>query len=95
MRTALGDLVETYSHTKENPIHRTGQGSCASPAIWLMAISFLMRILKAKGQGMTMEDVNGNIVKEIIEGFDDDTLIFTNKLNNELVRFVQLLEKRW
>jgi hypothetical protein len=36
LRTALGDSKEYYEHTEETPVHGTGQGSCASPAIWLM-----------------------------------------------------------
>jgi hypothetical protein len=33
LRSALGDSTTSYCHTKEKPIHGTGQGSCASPAI--------------------------------------------------------------
>jgi hypothetical protein len=33
LRTALGDSSQTYQHSNETPIHGTGQGSCASPAI--------------------------------------------------------------
>jgi hypothetical protein len=40
LRTAIGDSKRTYQHSEENPIHGTGQGSCASPAIWLLISSF-------------------------------------------------------
>jgi hypothetical protein len=36
IRTARGDSNEQYQHSDESPIHGTGQGSCASPAIWLL-----------------------------------------------------------
>jgi hypothetical protein len=34
--TALGDSDRIYKHTATTPIHGTSQGSCASPAIWLL-----------------------------------------------------------
>jgi hypothetical protein len=57
LRTALGDLKRTYQHTEQTPIHGTGQGSCASPAIWLMISSVLMNILQKNYIGMTMKDI--------------------------------------
>jgi hypothetical protein len=42
IRTAIGDSKRHYSHSKETPIHGTGQGSCASPAIWLLVVSSLL-----------------------------------------------------
>jgi hypothetical protein len=44
IRTALGDSQESYQHSATTPIHGTGQGSCASPALWLMESSFMMDI---------------------------------------------------
>jgi hypothetical protein len=44
IRTALGDSSECYQHSESTPIHGTGQGSCSSPALWLMNSSFLMDI---------------------------------------------------
>jgi hypothetical protein len=40
IRTGLGDSSEKYQHTVDTPIHGTGQGSCASPALWLMTSSW-------------------------------------------------------
>jgi hypothetical protein len=98
--TALGDSTTTYQNSAENPIHGTGQGSCASPAIWLMLSRFLMQILKYNGMGMTMENIltNDCIVCEIIEGFVDDTSIFTNSSKEDLKHLLLELEKdgnRW
>jgi hypothetical protein len=79
LRTALGDSAQTYRHTIENPIHGTGQGSCSSPALWLLISSLLMDLLERKSKGMTMIDVNNKFeIKKWIEGFVDDTSIFTN-----------------
>jgi Reverse transcriptase (RNA-dependent DNA polymerase) len=86
LRTGLGDSMVTYQHSKDTPIHGTGQGSCASPAIWLMISSFLMEILESKANGMTIQSIMGQKhIVQWIEGFVDDTSIFTNtslKSNN-------------
>jgi ribonuclease HI len=79
LRTALGDSKRTYQHTSVTPIHGTGQGSCASPAIWLLISSILMDCLSELGGGMTMLDVhNNNALQQWIDGFVDDTSLFTN-----------------
>jgi hypothetical protein len=79
LRTALGDSTQTYKHTLDTPIHGTGQGSCASPALWLLISSLLMDLLERKAKGMTMIDVNNTQeIKRWIEGFIDDTSLFTN-----------------
>jgi hypothetical protein len=41
LQTALGESFTSYQNSTTTPIHGTGQGSCASPAIWLMVSSFL------------------------------------------------------
>jgi hypothetical protein len=46
MRTALGDSSSTYTYCEENPTHRTGQGSCARPAIWLLISSLLTDLIE-------------------------------------------------
>jgi hypothetical protein len=77
--TALGESTTTYQHTKNTHIHGTGQGSCASPAIWLLTSSILMDCLSEIGGGMTMRDVDGNnSIQQWIDGFVDDTSLFTN-----------------
>jgi hypothetical protein len=79
-RTALGDSDEIYSHSSTTPIHGTGQGSCASPALWLLISSFLMNILTKYGNGIQINELDDNDKKLLhwIEGFVDDTSIFTN-----------------
>jgi ribonuclease HI len=79
LRTALGSSTTTYQHSNSTPIHGTGQGSCASPAIWLLISSILMDCLSALGGGMTMIDVQSEIsIQQWIDGFVDDTSLFTN-----------------
>jgi hypothetical protein len=46
-----------YQHSEKEPIHGTGQGSCASPAIWLFISSFIMNILQDYATGMQMVDI--------------------------------------
>jgi hypothetical protein len=61
LHTALGDSIRTYQHLKTTPIHGTGQGTCASPAIWLLIRSILMDCLSELGGGIMMRDVQDNI----------------------------------
>jgi Reverse transcriptase (RNA-dependent DNA polymerase) len=91
IRTALGESKYYYSHSTETPIHGTGQGSCASPAIWLLISSFIMDALERQANGMTMEDITitADTVIEWINGFVDDTSIFTNN-NYENQNLTQL-----
>jgi hypothetical protein len=58
LRTALGDSTKCYSHSATTPVHGTGQGSCASPCIWLLISSILMECLEKTSTGMTMVDVD-------------------------------------
>jgi hypothetical protein len=93
IRTALGDLKETYSHNEYSPIHGTGQGSCSSPALWLMISSFLMEILSKNANGMKMVDImNSTSITQWIEGFVDDMSIFSNtRFNSDTIN--ELKEK--
>jgi hypothetical protein len=96
-RAALGDSSLTYTHTDTTPIHGTGQGSCASPAIWLLISSFIMTILQKTANRMTIEDLDPteqNLL-QWIEGFVDDTSIFTNTAfdNTNISQLRQRLEQ--
>ena len=97
LNTAMGDSKTTYQHSNQTPIHGTGQGSCASPAIWLFISSFLMSILEKKAKGMTMLDVIKNkdeIITWII-GFVDDTSIFSNdNFDNNDIRILKNILKK-
>jgi hypothetical protein len=109
IRTALGDSKSYYNHSKTTPIHGTGQGSFASPAIWLLLSSLLMDCLSQTGHGMTLSDVLGTrTLRQLIEGFVDDTSLFINllrpvldcndihsvttRLQYDMVAWIELLE---
>jgi hypothetical protein len=94
-RTDLGESKSLYQHTEQTPIHGTGQGSCASPAICLMISSVLMNILHKNSCGMTMKDVQKYKIeiKQIKERFVDDTSIFTNDEEDNIRSVIEKLEK--
>jgi hypothetical protein len=60
IRIALGDSKRSNKHNQETLICGTGQGSCASPALWLLICSILMDLLQENGNGITMEYVEEN-----------------------------------
>jgi hypothetical protein len=80
LRTALGDSVQTYQHSPTTPVHGSGQGSCVSPALWLMQSSFMMDIMEEIAHGMKMISVDDEDepLKQYQEGFVDDISNYTN-----------------
>jgi hypothetical protein len=83
LRTPLGESTQTNQYSTKTPIHGTGQGSCVSPSIWLLTSSILMDCLSGMGSGMTMMDVDKkNSIQQWINGFVDDTSLFTNIIQN-------------
>jgi hypothetical protein len=79
--TAIGDFKRSYTYSEETPVHGTGQGSFASPAIWLLSSSIIMDCLAQIAGGMTLKDVFGNLtIQPWIDGFVDDTSLFANLL---------------
>lgn len=94
LRTAIGNSTNTYQHSELTPIHGTGQGSCASPLIWLMISSILMDCLAQIGGGMTMQDViDEQLIQQWIDGFVDDTSIFSSLLSGTQDSISQLQAK--
>jgi hypothetical protein len=75
---ALGDSKVSYKHTKQAPIHGAGQGSCASPSIWLLTSSILMDYLSEFGGRMVMQDVTEETIQQWIDGFMDDMSLSAN-----------------
>jgi hypothetical protein len=87
IHTAIGDSKRFYRHSTSTPNHGTGQGSCASPAIWLLVCSLLMDCLSTMGHGMTLHNIFGKrTLRQIIDGFVNDTSLFTNLLKTFLDR---------
>ena len=73
IKTQLGVSLGSYSHSDDNPIFGMGQGSCASPLIWLMNCSQYFDIYDSLCHGSTYYNVNGNIILKIgMTGFVDD-----------------------
>jgi hypothetical protein len=102
LSTAIGESKETYQHSINTPIYGTGQGSCASPSIWLFISSFLMMILEKEAHGMVIYDILKDKTEIVtwIEGFVDDTSIFSNNNfdNNDIIALKECLQKdgtRW
>jgi hypothetical protein len=82
VRTALGDSKATYQHSDSTPIHGSGQGSCVSPALWLMQSSFIMEVMEEIAHGMKIVSVDGSEAPlvQMQEGFVDD---ISNYANND------------
>ena len=61
--TALGISEESYSHSYsgETPIYGTGQGSCASPSIWLQICSVLFDCHNQRSYGANYTSPDGTI----------------------------------
>ncbi len=94
IRTAIGDSALSYSNTHDNKVHGTGQGSSASPAIWLMISVLLIEVLKQNHKGMCMISVDKrNTIYQIIEGFVDDTSIYVNSESNNIDRLLEKLQE--
>ena len=102
LKTALGVSDEFYKHTNETPVHGSGQGSCASPTLWLLISTILMRCLEKGAPGMAIDSIQKDVqtLRSIIDGFVDDTSLFTNipfHLNNmiDAIRNLQGATETW
>ena len=80
LRTAMGISDNYYTHTSKTPVHGSGQGSCASPTLWLIISSILMRCLDNTSSGMKIFPMikGGHVSRSTIDGFVDDTSLFSN-----------------
>ena len=80
LKTALGVSTQHYKHSPTTPVHGSGQGSCASPTLWLLISSILMRCLENGAPGMELYPIEktGNVIRSTIDGFVYDTSLFTN-----------------
>jgi hypothetical protein len=98
IKTALGPSERSYSHSEDTPIFGTGQGSCASPSLWLHISCFLMDILDSHSFGFTATSVTKDtVVKVNNQGFVDDTSIMTNggQTTDELLGRLQSDAQTW
>ncbi len=83
IKTALGISEEYYMDSPQSPLHGSGQGSGSSAPIWLFISSIIMDCFEDIAYGMEMANMNATIkVKQWIDGFVDDTSIFSNHDDN-------------
>ena len=83
IKTALGISQDYYYDTKTTPLHGSGQGSGSSAPIWLFISSLLMDCFEDAASGMTMANMDQTTTtKQWIDGYVDDTSIFTNHDNS-------------
>jgi hypothetical protein len=77
--TALGISKGSYTNTMMIPIHGTGQGSCASPLVWLQICLVLFDCHEAMSHGATFSSPNGAmVIQNSMVGYVDDTKGITN-----------------
>jgi exonuclease III len=97
-KTALGPSKSSYGHSPETPIFGTGQGSCASPSLWLHISCFLMDILDSHSFGFKAVSVTkSRQVKVHNQGFVDDTSLMSNGGSSieELISRLQSDAQTW
>jgi hypothetical protein len=83
VKTAFGVSEDYYSGTPEQPLFGTGQGSGASPAVWLTLIVVLMNTLDRLTQERTRFRSPDSPTRHerLIDAFVDDTsLVFNRQL---------------
>ena len=69
---------ESHQHSVKFPIHGTGQGSTASPSLWLFISSTLFKAHSSKAHGMLFQTPDGAVSLHItIIGFVDDSTVVT------------------
>jgi hypothetical protein len=77
--TALGISEDSYAHLEDSPVYGTGQGSCASPSIWLQICSILFNCYFQCCFGAYYESPDGETASKTgITGFVDNTKGQTN-----------------
>ena len=82
--TALGISERSYQHLPDRPIYGTGQGSCASPAIWLIVCSILFDCHQKESHGATYSTPDDSLMLKLsMAGFVDDTKGQTNDMQME------------
>jgi exonuclease III len=101
--TALGISEGSYCHTTMTPIHGTGQGSCASPSVWLQICSLLFDCHERLSTGAEFFSPDRQtVVANSMTGYVDDTKGITNDMNqthpipvDELVAVMQADAQMW
>jgi hypothetical protein len=84
LKTKLGLSDEFYSNL-DLVLHGTGQGSKASPVIWVAISSVILILIEQQPEGVTMVDPECiEHLKRWMDGFVDDTTAWLNQFCAEL-----------
>ncbi len=97
-RAGEGVRSDWYRHSPAFPINGTGQGSCASPIVWVLISVVLINALRSLHKGMSFQSPDGSITSvRPIDGIVDDTTIGMNTTGNEAtcIQEAQLLARSW
>ena len=93
IKTALGISQDYYEDSNNEPLHGSGQGSGSSGPIWLFISSIIMDCFEDIASGMTMTNIDATTTtKQWIDGFVDDTSIFTNADSNNPTELATILQ---
>ena len=75
-----------YSSTATNPLHGPGQGSRATPSLWVLVGSIIMHCMHLKSDGVTFQDTTKQMtINYIMTGFVDDTTHWINQFDKALL----------
>eukprot|EP00957_Ditylum_brightwellii_P118704 9053898-Ditylum_brightwellii.AAC.1 len=73
MSTAYGLSPETNKHSKESPVHGSGQGATDSPENWGIQSSVGLKLYNNKAYGCSIQDPTGTMKQQInADMFIDD-----------------------
>jgi hypothetical protein len=96
VKTVYGVSSDSYRGTPFEPLFGTGQGSGASPAVWLSLVVLLLNTLeRVIPDRISFRSVDGTIVhKRLVDAFVDDTSIgITDRGSKTLSELTKTLEK--
>ena len=102
VKTVHGISKDNYQGTAFSPLFGTGQGSGASPAVWLSLVVILLQTLdRLIPDRVNFSSLSGDIVhKRLSDAFVDDTsLSFTSSSDdtdlNELIARLEKVAQTW
>ncbi|KAI2497541.1 hypothetical protein MHU86_16944 [Fragilaria crotonensis] len=96
VKTMYGVSDDSYRGTALEPLFGTGQGSGASPAVWLSLVVLLLNTMeKVIPDRITFKSADGNIVHpRLVDAFVDDTAIgLTDSGGLDMPELIASLEK--